>query len=347
MPFVCDSLSNVLTLNLKSISDIYNRFIDETSKAYWINRMLFSMTDDYKYITEIVKKTHVGKRILEATSSDYMVYGAGVRGKSILGLCRKKPLMFVDRNLTGEIDGVPVIKPELLEYKEGTRIIVSPSNGGEKIKEELINKGFRKEEIIIFQNFWIAAQENIYFDNMYRSYFKKCTTGNIFMDIGCYDGKDSLRAKDYFGKDIKIYAFEPDADNLKKCERIIGAENQIKLYHKGLSDISGHVKLEQNGAGSHISERGNVEIECDTIDNVIGEEEVAYIKMDIEGAEESALIGGERTIRRCKPTLAISIYHRREDFYVIPERILRTNSEYHFAIGHYTTNWADTVLYAF
>lgn len=43
-----------------------------------------------------------------------------------------------------------------------------------------------------------------------------------------------------------------------------------------------------------------------------------FIKMDIEGAELAALKGGIKTITKCRPQLAISIYHSSEDFINIP-----------------------------
>lgn len=81
------------------------------------------------------------------------------------------------------------------------------------------------------------------------------------------------------------------------------------------------------------------------MDNLISEK-VTFIKMDIEGAEYNALLGCKKIIREQKPKLAICIYHKPEDIIEIPELILSINKEYQFYIRHYSTTWAETILYA-
>lgn len=82
------------------------------------------------------------------------------------------------------------------------------------------------------------------------------------------------------------------------------------------------------------------------LDDVCKDEAVTFIKMDIEGSERNALLGSERTIARCKPKLAISIYHKPEDVWELPELILRMNPEYALYVRHYSLTAEDTVLYA-
>ncbi len=67
--------------------------------------------------------------------------------------------------------------------------------------------------------------------------------------------------------------------------------------------------------------------------------------MDIEGSEMEALKGAVFNIREYKPVLAISIYHKADDFWKIPLFIKELNKKYKFYIRHYTEGIADTVLY--
>lgn len=69
-------------------------------------------------------------------------------------------------------------------------------------------------------------------------------------------------------------------------------------------------------------------------------------KMDIEGAEQKALEGAKNIIRAYRPKLAISIYHKADDFYKIPLCIHELVPEYQFYVRHYICFYADTVLYA-
>ena len=71
-----------------------------------------------------------------------------------------------------------------------------------------------------------------------------------------------------------------------------------------------------------------------------------FIKMDIEGSELSALRGAESSIRRWQPKLAISLYHRPEDFFSIPLWIDALGVGYRLFLDHYSIHNEETVLYA-
>jgi hypothetical protein len=69
--------------------------------------------------------------------------------------------------------------------------------------------------------------------------------------------------------------------------------------------------------------------------------------MDIEGYELDALKGAERLIKKNKPKLAISIYHKPEDFFEIPLLLKRFVPEYKIYIKHHAPFQAiETVCYA-
>jgi hypothetical protein len=68
--------------------------------------------------------------------------------------------------------------------------------------------------------------------------------------------------------------------------------------------------------------------------------------MDVEGAEKEALLGARKTIQNEKPALAVCVYHKFDDLYVIPDLIQSFGVKYKYYLRHYTLGLAETVLYA-
>ena len=66
----------------------------------------------------------------------------------------------------------------------------------------------------------------------------------------------------------------------------------------------------------------------------------------MEGADIPALMGSEKTIKRCKPKLALSIYHNIEDLWEIPLLVKKMVPEYKLFVRHHTTHLWDKILYA-
>ena len=75
-------------------------------------------------------------------------------------------------------------------------------------------------------------------------------------------------------------------------------------------------------------------------------EKATFIKMDIEGSEINALKGGANTIKKYRPRLAISVYHKPEDIIEILSYILELCEDYKFYLRAYEYNEAGVVLYA-
>ncbi len=83
-----------------------------------------------------------------------------------------------------------------------------------------------------------------------------------------------------------------------------------------------------------------------TLDKVLENEPISFIKMDIEGAELGSLKGAKEIIMVQKPTLAICIYHSNKDILEIVDYISRLVPEYKLYIRHYSLLFNETVLYA-
>ena len=62
---------------------------------------------------------------------------------------------------------------------------------------------------------------------------------------------------------------------------------------------------------------------------------LAFLKMDVEGSEARAILGSANAIRRHKPKLMISAYHRSEDLFALPLQIQRIQPGYRFYLRRF------------
>ena len=60
----------------------------------------------------------------------------------------------------------------------------------------------------------------------------------------------------------------------------------------------------------------------------------------------NALQGARNTIERCNPKLAITVYHKPEDLFTIPQFIKNLSLDYQLYLDHFTSGMTDTVLFA-
>lgn len=169
---------------------------------------------------------------------------------------------------------------------------------------------------------------------------------DCFVDCGAFTG-DTLDTCLSLtkGKIAEYYAFEPDEANFEILKKKAG--KNIHIYKSGV--FSKTTKLHftnTNNAISKVSESGTSTIDVSSIDEILEGKKATFIKMDIEGSEIDALIGAEKTIKKYKPTLAISVYHKFNDLFNIPELIKSFGVDYKYYLRHYMEDYADTVLYA-
>ncbi len=187
-------------------------------------------------------------------------------------------------------------------------------------------------------------------------YFSKKIWGQLsqetYIDCGAFDGDtvDSfvISCPNY----TKIYAFEPIPEVIRLCENNLKGLNSLAnaniIYmNYAASDFQGEVSFDvgtMNGE-SRQSETGSIKCKCIPID-LIGEKNISFIKMDIEGAEADAIRGAKGVISGNTPKMAICIYHKPGDFWKIPRLIENINPNYHFAIRQHDYEvYSETVLY--
>ena len=178
-----------------------------------------------------------------------------------------------------------------------------------------------------------------------------------FIDGGAYKGDIVKRFMEMIGGAKSatyghIYAFEPDIFNFTKLKYYVSKRlrmpgNKIDIFNMGLWENPAILTFKGNiEEACMISVDGNSRIPVDSIDNIIGDRKITFIKMDIEGAELSAIKGARKTIEHWKPKMAVCIYHTDKDMIEIVEYIRKNYPFYKIYIRHYSWFYADTVLYA-
>lgn len=353
-PYYSDE--NSKTIIIDDIKNVYTRLADELSKDIFVNRVLFSLTDDWVYIRKIIKKVNVFKKLKETLSTcqkKIYLYGAGVRGERF-------PFLFPEYIYGGYIEknkkketcnDLPVFSLEqcFSIIKNGDIVLVTNLNDYRKIKQSLIEGGIRNESIIVLEEFYQEASQNMYFDSSCIDI--KRLIGKIFIDAGSFDGNDTKKYYEYMKSmgevNVKSVSFELDKHNYEICKKNLDEYKNADLYNFGLSDVSKKAKIAiGKGVETSLSEDGNEIVETKALDDMLQNSEIGYLKMDIEGAEIKALRGADKIIRTQNPMLAVSIYHKRDDIWEIPKIIISMNPNYKFYIRHYSLSIAETVLYA-
>lgn len=174
----------------------------------------------------------------------------------------------------------------------------------------------------------------------------------ILVNCGAYTGDSAeafVKAIQKSGGDYsEIISFEPSPCHFEKC---VGRNlPRHRCLRMGCSDAPGRILFHDDGTSSAAflpaSAADENALEVDTIDNVLAGGRATFIKMDIEGAELSALKGAEKTIRAWKPLLAICAYHKPEDLIKIPRFIRSLVPEYRWYLRAYHRAAIEVVLYA-
>ncbi len=148
------------------------------------------------------------------------------------------------------------------------------------------------------------------------------------LDGGAYNGDTAKEFLSEFEKLDRIYAVEPDPKTYKRLLRFVEryqeenplcthkilpsnvalsyADDELYLY------ASGNRNTSLNGSSY---EHKALLVPVRKIDTLLCGEDVDLIKLDVEGEEQNALLGAEKTIDLCHPALLVSLYHSSEDIF--------------------------------
>lgn len=143
------------------------------------------------------------------------------------------------------------------------------------------------------------------------------------IDGGAYNGDTAREAVEFFSSLSEIFAIEPDKKTFKRLLRY-AEECPVKItpVNAALSDVVGSGEFFSSGnrnstaAATASHEHKTDSVELVTVDSLGISPD--YIKYDVEGAEYEALLGSLETVKKSRPVLLVSLYHRSRDVYFLP-----------------------------
>ena len=286
-------ISNRIYFILKNFSKIRTRENNEFDKAVVFSHFKEDNYDNYRNIVSNLKRNLDKESI---TIVDKFLYNVEI--------CYRSPI-FTDFNIN---------KQYIKEYKK-------------------MLADFKFVDFDVLQETFIYNNGLKFLTGEVLEYIK----GRDMLDCGAYVGDSAYVFSKYYDFN-KIYSFEPGtktflemAENIKKYS--LSNVEPVKI---GVSNENSIKKITTLSNGSDvINDNSGEDIEVMRIDNFVVKNNVnvGVIKMDIEGAEYSAIEGAKETIKNQLPVLLISIYHTPKDFFMIKSYIEEiSNNQYNFMI---------------
>lgn len=334
------------------------RFMDADPKARWIfgaNEYAVAISklvdvagfvDDFR-----VQRTFEGRPVIRAEEipSDALVVAA------LLG----RPFAAKNR-----LDEIGVRHVDFFSFYEYSGLSFPPLRFWWPYKEEIRANGERYSRVAsqlsdpesreVFQKimkFRMSADLSFldgFLNCEHRQYFEEflhlTANGEVFVDVGAYDGTTSLEFIKRCPAYQSVYLFEPNQENIGVAKEKLRNHPNISFFQKGLWNKKERLTFSSNGSTSTICQTGTTHIDVDVLDEIV-DGRVTFIKMDIEGAEIPALEGSRQTIRNNHPRLAISAYHQLDDFWRIPSMVLSIRDDYKIYLRHYTEGVVETVMF--
>ncbi len=167
------------------------------------------------------------------------------------------------------------------------------------------------------------------------------------IDLGAFVGDSAAELMSYAHSLERVIALEPDSHSFKRLSSM--TSQKMTAINAIAADFDGEVMFsnEGNKNSSIYGQKKQISARAVKVDTIARDMHVDYIKIDVEGAEREALRGADETIRRDRPDIALSIYHRCDDFFDLVNNVRTLCPDHRLYIRRpeYLPPW-DTSLYA-
>ncbi len=173
----------------------------------------------------------------------------------------------------------------------------------------------------------------------------------VFADCGAFTGDTLMDVARRVGSWRAYHAFEPDPATFSALQEVVAElpetlRANVHLHRAATSDQRGTARFSATGLGSaKLSAGGTYEVECVSLDDVLGAAPPTFVKMDIEGAEAAALAGSRNVIADGRPLLAVAAYHNQADLWELPRLVTEISQDYRLFLRPHAAEGFDAVLY--
>jgi len=184
--------------------------------------------------------------------------------------------------------------------------------------------------------------------------FSNLPANTVFVDCGAYDGdtiRQFLRQQNgHFGR---IYAFEPDENNCDRLRAYVQSLGddiaaRVQIFNAAVGNARKEIGFNATGdMSASFTESGSARVQVLPLDEVVATDGApSLLKFDVEGAEAEALEGARNLIRKSRPIVALSIYHRPDDLWHLPMQLNSMTDGYRFFLRTQGEDGMDVICYA-
>lgn len=279
---------------IEDFQNIYAHMGDELSKEIYMDRLNYSITQDYHYINKMVDRS-VRKRVEwekfceclkeSARSFEMYIFGAGIWG----GILYNETKAFIQ--WSGVIDNQPAgkgvgdldimtLEQFIGRYNDNVVIVISSYKNGASMSTQLQKANIPPEKIIDGGNIIYRLTEGaIYFD---LKELEPRESYEFFVDGGGFDGLTTKEFFNWCGGNGYSYCFEADVSNVDTLKYNLADYADYEVVPKALWSENTVLSMRMTGnfASSVTDQKSgdNVqEIRAVALDDYMREKVVTFI----------------------------------------------------------------------
>jgi len=168
------------------------------------------------------------------------------------------------------------------------------------------------------------------------------------LDCGAFDGDTIVSAIEHKAPIDFAFCFEPDAKNFISLTGNCRKQDKINCIAIPCATWSKTEKIffsDPEGESSRVLTNSDNSVQAIAVDDFIANSSYKFIKVDVEGADLETLKGAINSIIRCRPYVAVGVYHCPSHLWEIAIYLNKNLKDYSFHLRQHGQFCIDTVLY--